>query len=231
MEHRITIIDDDLKDINKVTDIIKGFNNADTTFMMKSYTDASRCNAFDDDIYILDIDMPDEDGFHLARRITTSNLLAKIIFCTSHNDFVYSSFALNTFYFVRKSNLKEDLTNAIRKYLNTLNLKYYVFKKSNIPDKILLDEILYIEPEGNYIHIHTVRNEDYHDRCSLRSLRQNELSDAFLKVSSSYIVNMKHISSIDEGNIHFVDSTHIPFSKNKYKEIKMKWNSYLVKVI
>lgn len=69
------------------------------------------------DIIFLDIDMPEKDGFSVARDIPEKDSL--LVFCTSYNELVYNSFSYQPFWFLCKENydkhLDEVLTAARKK--------------------------------------------------------------------------------------------------------------------
>jgi CheY-like chemotaxis protein len=67
------------------------------------------------DLIILDISLGDVSGFDVARRLTKSGCLAKIIFLTLHEDvdFAIVAFSLGAWGYVVKSRLTTDLENAI----------------------------------------------------------------------------------------------------------------------
>lgn len=225
----VTIIDDSVLDIKKITDLLSTFNNDLYKFMIHSYTTPKTCEDFDADIFILDIDMPDEDGFHFSKRIYTTHPSSKIIFFTSHNELVFDAFELNPFYYVRKEELKTDLEKAINKYFDTIDDRCYVFLTNQIPSKIPYDHIIYFQSDVNRLIISTTGSTDnYTDRRSLRSIETLDMPDSFIKVSSAFIINMKYIDSYEGTTVYFTNHTHMVIPRDNMKAFKVSWDKYLL---
>ena len=77
---------------NYVIDNIK----LDCEYIIDSTSDLIMSNNYD--TYFLDIDMPNCNGFDLAKKIIEIKPKAIIIFVTAHDGLVYNSFDLNPFY-------------------------------------------------------------------------------------------------------------------------------------
>ena len=134
IQQEILIIDDNENYQMEIKKII-GRNFDDIQFNIDYVDDSSNIiiskKVFD--IYFLDIDMPNCDGFGLAKKIKKINEKAIIIFVSSHDDLVYKSFEFNPFYFVRKEYMERELETAI-KYLVTKirnNNKYIAIKSKH----------------------------------------------------------------------------------------------------
>lgn len=232
MKISITIIDDNQRDIDSIKSVLQSFNNSDHILFINEYISFDYCKNFDSDLYILDIDMPGEDGFHVAQKIEKQNPTSKIVFCTSHHELVFNAFELNTFYYVRKDELKSDLTKAMRKFYETYDNRCYVFASKHIPSKILLDHIIYFQADGNNVLIKTTENgENYTDRCSLRTIMLSSLPDSFIRVSGAFILNLKYVNSLDGQKVFLKDGSHIEISRDRIKEFKLSWNEYLLRAL
>jgi DNA-binding LytR/AlgR family response regulator len=109
------LVDDSLNDIQIIKNTVFYLcYGTDTMIQISSFQTPSDTNILNPfDMYILDIDMPDMNGFDLANKIYEKYPNAVIIFCTMHDNLVYDSFRLNAFYFVRKNNLEEDQVTEI----------------------------------------------------------------------------------------------------------------------
>jgi len=84
-------------------------------------------------------------------------------------------------------------------------------------EKILLDEILWIESDHNYSTIVTV-NQKYVLIDSLVSIEEKLSHPHFLRVHRSYIVNMQKVDSFEEYRL-FIQKAEIPVSKTHRPEI------------
>ena len=75
------------------------------------------------------------------------------------------------------------------------NHQFYT-KVGNKLRRIELDEIRYIQVEGKYSAIQ-LETRQYHVKASLKDLLVILASDAFVRVSRNFVVNLKHIDHID----------------------------------
>lgn len=182
------------------------------------------------DLYILDIDMPNINGFQLSKKLAHIDPNVQICFCSSHEELVFQSFQLPSFYFVRKSHLKQDLYFALNKFiLKYKPITYYSLNHSGIIKNIPYRDIVYFEVLGNDLYIHTKTNQTYHDRLSFRKLKKELDASIFIHVNKNFIVNCAFISSIENYNIKVNNSISFSFSQKQSKRIKDIYLNYLMR--
>lgn len=108
----IAIIDDDLE-FSKVLqrDVERFISVLFTKFNVDIINDNFFSNSVNKkyDIYFLDIDLDKVSGINIGRKLLVSETNPIIIFVSSREDLVFSSFSVRPFYFVRKSNIEEDM--------------------------------------------------------------------------------------------------------------------------
>ena len=193
MNYKITIVDDDHTDLNQIKiELEKLATQLKCSFKIQTFHNPSFVEYKDlySDLYILDIDMPNLNGFQLSKEISTIHPNTQICFCSSHEDLVFQSFQLPSFYFVRKSHLKQDLYLALNKFiLNYKPNKYYVLNHSGIIKNISYNDIVYFEVAGNDLYIHTKDKQTYHDRKSFNKLKNDLDASQFIHISKNFIIN------------------------------------------
>jgi DNA-binding response OmpR family regulator len=123
-QKRILIIDDeeDIADILRMTLEYNGFNtdtHTDPVLAYRNFRDGQY------DLVILDIKMPDVDGFNLYQKIRRTDGKVKIIFLTA-SEYYYEQFRKENGFdefdqelFLRKPIETEDLVQAIKKLLES----------------------------------------------------------------------------------------------------------------
>jgi DNA-binding LytR/AlgR family response regulator len=173
--------------------------------LVKVFTQASKAKKYlrkyPVDLLFLDIQMPDVNGVDFYKSIVRKPL---VIFTTAHLKYAVEAFEVSAIdYLIKPINL-ERFTEACTKALNTLNTKRnhhshegVLYIRSNYSlIKILFDNIIYIETQGDYILIHQEDSEPIQTLMSL-SLIEDKLPDNdFIRVHRSYIVAFKKIKSI-----------------------------------
>ncbi len=85
-------------------------------------------------------------------------------------------------------------------------------KKDNHFERVLLQEILFLEAESNYTTIHTQCGRFVYSMV-LKKIEGVLPPDFFLRVHRSFVVNINAVSGF-EGNQLFVDKQKIPVSKS-----------------
>ncbi len=88
-------------------------------------------------------------------------------------------------------------------------------KKQHKYFKIALENIMYVEADGNYTIIHTTTG-DFIYSTVLRKIEEKLPEEMFMRVHRSYVVNVNHIDGVS-GNMITVDKSEIPVSRN-YRE-------------
>lgn len=214
------IIDDNASDIQNIKSVLtKLARGTDIHFEYHSVSDGSNI-LYEADWYIVDIDLGKADnGFRVAGDILSHYPEGKIIFCTSHPEFVFNAFHLNVFYYVRKDLLAEDMLSVIKKYRIEMQSRLTFRHHENgklIP--IPLERIVYFEVVRYDLYIHC-KNEEYQERNTLKNIIQALPENLFVQPSRSFLVNIKHIRDIDGKNIILYDGTKIPVSRERIKEV------------
>lgn len=218
---RCALVDDKLNDIQIITNTVFHLcYGTDTTIQITSFQNPADKEIMDSfDMFILDIDMPELNGFELANKIYIKYPRAIIVFCTMHENLVYDSFRLNAFYFVRKSNLEEDLTYSIKKYLSLHKNNTYLAKTTGGIETIPYDQIIYFEVTHNDMYIHLENNREIRERKSMQKLSAELASMGFIQIGKSFLVNMKHIQKINNRKVFLSNNQIIDIPKTQYSSV------------
>lgn len=108
------------------------------------------------DIIFLDLEMPEMDGFEVARRIRDTDSKVVLVFVTNREDLVFDAFQYDVTAFVRKKCLNEEwmqLQRHIEKQYQDCPFRYSKLKKAKcisereksfifLPEGIMLQFIL-----------------------------------------------------------------------------------------
>ena len=179
------------------------------------------------DILFLDIDMPYYSGMDLAGYINEQQLNIILVFVTSHDALVYKTFAYKPFAFIRKSYMDEDLeefSSRIKKELEQ-EKRELLLSKGNEICKIRVNEIVYMESEGNYLNIVTL-NQTMKFRETMTSM-ENELEmKGFIRCHKGYLVNPAYIGKYKGNSLEIKGAGNgvqeIPVGRSYEKEVKRK---------
>lgn len=179
------------------------------------------------DIIFLDIDMPEKDGFSVARDIPEKDSL--LVFCTSHNELVYNSFSYQPFWFLCKENYDkhlDEVLTAARKKIALRNANYEL----NINGKIYsldIEQILYIDVLKHRVHIHFKDGGEIDFRENLSAIEESFRDYSFVKINSGCLVNMSWIKHIYQTEVELKDGQNFSLSRGRKNEVREKFHEYM----
>lgn len=180
------------------------------------------------DLIFLDINMPKMSGIEFLR---SSNSLPLTILTTAYSEYAIEGFELDVVDYLLKpfsferflkacNKAKEyfELQNNIIERKTTEDLASYFFVKCNGRiEKIMYDELLYVEAMLNYIVLHT-EDKKLIVYLTMKSIAEQLPSDIFLKVHKSTIINTNKIKSI-EGNEINMGKAKVYISQNLHENV------------
>jgi len=176
-----------------------------------------RTNAVD--LIFLDINMGGLSGIQL---LETTNIHSQVIITTAHNEYALKGFDLNVTDYLLKPYTFERFIQAVEKVQNNLaknnapNERKYVFIKTEYRlEKVLLDDIFFIEGMRDYRKIHTV-NKKIMTLQTFKDFEKEIPADILCRVHKSYMVSLDKIDSI-ERDIIKIQNNEIPISET-YKK-------------
>ncbi len=180
------------------------------------------------DLILLDIEMPKHNGMDIARKIKPFLPNSKIIFITSHMEFVLDAFELTIFRYVPKHDTENRLYKAICDALKIAvieNDKFYQISIGKSVKKILLKEIYYIKRDGkNAVFI--LDNTEEKIRKPLKNIFEEISLPEFIFIDRGVIANLIHIMKIYNGYACFRNGEKIAISRSHINEVKSHLNKY-----
>jgi len=194
--------------------------------LVKTFTNPKDALAFLKDNFVdlifLDINMPGISGLQFVEKLQSKPY---IIFTTAYSEYAIDSYNFEAVDYLLKPIEFDRFYKAINKVkkqiqLNSLQqdslLSKYIFVKDGYKQiKISIEDILYVQSEGNYLNI-VSNNEKVLVRMTFQSLMEKLPANLFFRVHLSYVVNFSHIQKIEDNHI-FIQDTKIPMGI-KYKE-------------
>jgi DNA-binding LytR/AlgR family response regulator len=154
------------------------------------------------DLIFLDINMPDISGMQLLQTLSPRPL---IIFTTAYSQYAVESYELNALDYLLKPITFERFLMAINKAAAALSSRNttgmdedaaVLIKSGPQTHRVKVNEILYLEKNGNYITIH-LKNENILIRENMGDIFDLVPAADFIRVHKSYVVGIRHISMIE----------------------------------
>lgn len=182
------------------------------------------------DICFLDIEMPQMNGIELAYKIREIDKLVRVVFLTSHKEFIRVGYKVKAFDFITKEDIIDELPEVMDRLL--LNLEehrenIYVIQTNSRIEKILYDDIIYIYKDGQNAKF-VLRHGETQERISLRKVAEKIRSDEFVFVERGYLVNLAHINKISSREIELSNGEKKLASRERIHDIKERMNIYIM---
>lgn len=178
-------------------------------------------------IYLLDIEMPGTNGLDVAKMIRELDQRAIIIFVTQYSDYVFRSFEVQPFRFLRKPIDYEKLEEVIQAAVNYIytSKKYIFISVDKAKIQICCENIMYFEGDKRKVKIYTIE-DTYTFYSKISDVEGMVDSSWFVRIHVSYLINMDYVKAIYLDEIVLNNGTHLPVSKKYRKSVKVEYMKY-----
>lgn len=233
----IAICDNEAITLNNITTSIEGFMK-DNSYKgeVDSFLDGySLLNKIENneryyEIYILDIEMSLINGFDLSRKIRKIQKDALIIFFTESDIWMPEAFDVQAFNYILKSSKIDKLVEALKKAIDYIEERktIFYFKQGRNLISIPYKKIYYFESEKRKAKV-ILNDKEYSYYDKLDKI-QNEVSkDIFVRIHTSFLINMEHIQKSDGKNIIFDNNLTVPISQKYVNSFNVSFMEFIKK--
>jgi len=194
-------------------------------------------------LIFLDVQMPKLTGFEMLELMDEP---PAIIFSTAFDQYAIRAFEMNAVDYLLKPYSKERFDVAVQKALTRIQsgtfmqpelktLRNTVAPMSGILTRIAVkdrqhihvipvDNIDYIEADGDYVKLHTAKSA-YLKEKTMKYFEENLPSQQFIRIHRSYIVNVNEVAKIElyekeSYRVHLKNGELLKASSNGYKTLK-----------
>lgn len=223
----IAIIDDQLEDRKKLNELLQQrFSlHKNVSLYIDEYEDSSllkqRIQKYQ--CVYLDVEMPDCNGLLLAKEIRDLKTDIILIFISSFTNYVFQSFDVRPFSYILKSNLEKDGIKEIDRFISYYREQNQIYILNHLPLK--QSTIEWIIKEGNDC-IFFYLGKQYRTRDTIKNLLLT-LTDYFLLINKSEIVNMYFINKISNFSVHMQGGEVFYISKRKLPKVMKNYHAFL----
>lgn len=186
------------------------------------------------DIVVIDLDYSRINGLNIASEVSKRNENSFIILLSRSKQDAYEGIKIGVIDYILKPIIDEEFVTSIEKAYKLIisgNVKYLKYKTADGYKKINVNNIIYIEADKHYQHVHLKNNKQITIRSTIKKL-EDELSlltNQFVKTHSSFLVNIDFIKEINKYIILLTNTNIVPISKNLKSVVKAKINQYYSK--
>lgn len=180
-------------------------------------------NAFD--ILFLDIRLSDCTGMELAKKLRNDGYSFLLVFVTSFDNYVFEAFDYDAQGYLRKSELDERLGSTVQRLIKKYTDDHRETVLHNLDGKlrIAINDIALFESHGHTITMTDICGKSFTFTGSLSRLEKEYASFGFFRVHSGYLVNLRHIYSVEKSSAELKlknDTLSIPVSRSKAKALR-----------
>lgn len=167
------------------------------------------------DLIFLDIQMPELSGINFMKIVGEKK---KYILTTAYSEYALEGYEHNIIdYLLKPVSFDRFYKSAVKaqerfSFSESNEESYFFVKSSGQQHRINFSDILYIESIKDYVNIKT-SNEEYIVLDTLKSL-ETQLSERFVRVHKSFIVNLDQTKNIGIRKIALVSEQEIPIGES-----------------
>ncbi|MBQ4284727.1 MAG: response regulator transcription factor [Lachnospira sp.] len=231
---RIAVCDDEPIYVERISSLVKDECikrtlecEIDTFYSGEALLNDLKNNEYD--LVLLDIRMPDVNGFEVASEVYKMTKGDNLVFVSNEEHLVCSSMEFRPFGFVRKRILAEEIENVFsRWYQNYEKNKVISFTYGRDKEQMHLrvDDIMYVEAAGHYVTFHAKDNM-YDMRAHISEMEHIFDDKEFVKCSRSFICNLRYVMSKKNDCFIMRDGRKITIGRNYRESVWEKYNEYL----
>lgn len=226
---KCVIIDDEPLAVELLQDFVKKIDSLELINSFNNAIDAvSFINQNNIDLVFLDIQMPHFSGIDFLNTIEKKPL---VIFTTAYSDYAVEGFNLGAVdYLVKPIPFHRFLKAVVRaqQVLQPAAATQAITENTNSPEidqdfmfvraeyenvKLNFADILFIEGLKDYVKIYTTDNKFTLTLISLIKLENLLSSKGFARIHRSYIINIKHVKSIQKNKV-LISDKRVPISES-----------------
>ena len=223
------VVDDEAVILRQVSSMLKEIIS-DQNLRIDLFQDSvSFINSYkqkDYDAFFLDIDMPEINGFEIAKILNSENCKVPVIYVTGRDELIIQAFRYRPLGFVRKQNIAQELEFAVSTIIETIHTSLKTISVSEIRSQggkthnLVIDDIVYLESNNHNISVHMKNNRKIIIRQSLSFFQKNDLFKDFIQISSGILINMNHLDNIENENAVLSNGKKMHISRRNLKAVR-----------
>lgn len=178
-------------------------------------------------VFLIDIDMPEVNGFAVASFLKKWNRECCIGFVSNKDELVFQAFAYHPFFFIRKTHLDEELEPQLLELQKKMGVKVpkIELQTGRQTVEVALDTIWFVESEKNYLLFYREKDERgdaVRARMKIAEAEKELEPHGFVRTHKGYLVNMNYVYRLRENEILLLNGKHVPVSRSYLNQVRMK---------
>lgn len=238
MELNVLIVDDVQEEIahaKRALSIAKTLPElADIALIPKIFTDPKEVEKSKIKFHfaLIDVDMPELNGFELAKKLNQVQPSCLIIFLTNHDELATEGFLVRTHRYLIKPIEQEKFEEATLSAVMKFKSFGYIQVVDDFKERILdLNDILYFQTNEKGSQVFTTKDRKFECTLSLSELEKRFPEGLFFRINKDLLIHMKYYVAVNRTDrlvlLECGDVTkELLISYAKLKKLKIARHSY-----
>lgn len=183
-------------------------------------------------IVFLDINMDDMDGMTVAGKIREISKEVMIVFVTAFVNYTMEGYKYDAIRYLLKGtkNFEAVITECMDAIVEKMHYKVekmsFEFREGK--RELLLNRIIYIESRLHVLEFHVMENDmkTYSVYRTLNDLESELEGMGFIRIHQSYLVNLRHMESVERCRAILNTGKELVIPKARYKKVKDAFIAY-----
>lgn len=235
--YHIALCDDETAELDRTEKILNSYReqHPECDFSVERFHDAEKLlrmiqeKEYSPNLLFIDIYMPGKQGIDAARELREMGNECRIVFLTTSKEFALEAFRVDAFQYLVKPTSEKDFFRILDKFIKETSEteKYLLFKAEGSVRKIAAQDIIYCEAQKRHQYIYLTDGTCLLQNMTLAKI-YTMLSDnqEFVRVGISYIINLKHIVSLNARELLLDDGKKIYLPRGAYQGLKEQYFDY-----
>lgn len=179
----------------------------------------------ENELIILDIEMPGMSGIQVAERLKDTGRNKSIVFLTDYGQLVFQSLKCYPFAFIRKKHMETEIPEMLEQFLARMEKKKaaFIFSVGRNTIKMPAEEIMHLIYREHKVVLVNKDHETYAFRGTIRECWEQLKGGCFFQVNSGAIVNLRFGKRLEDAWIVMEDGSKIPVSREKRRACRLEF--------
>lgn len=236
--YQIAICDDEPVELSFMENMLHmyGRRRVDCDFTVVRFESADRLlrmvneGKYLPDILFMDIYMQKQNGIEVSKKLRRMGNRSRIVFVTASADYALEAFGVDAVQYMVKPVLEKDLSRLMDKLLEDLDRETKKFLTLHTEEgecRVAVQAIVYCEAQRKFQYLYLTDGERLLLHMTMAGLEELlGVFSEFVRVGSSYIVNLEHIESLNRQEIWMEDGRRIYLPRGSYQPLIERYFAY-----
>lgn len=230
MPLRIAICDDAAIDLQEISALVEKYASSHdvvyTAFTsVEPFLAAASQGKYD--VVLLDIEMPERNGYIVAKEMLEWDAPPLIVFVTNSMEYTIRGYGV-AFRYLPKPISYLEICDVLDAVTETVCAEQCSFSCNGTDYIIKIKDIYYFEVYDHWTTIHFA-DGSFQIRSSLKSIRSSLPQHLFGVPHNSYLVNFSYIKTASATELRLSNGAVIPVSRRNYSTFDCQFRSFLRK--